>query len=84
VEVEHLWGPNLVKPTDLTFISPSVLGGEPCIEGTRIRTASVHALVEQRRMTVAQVVRLYPQLTEDAVGEAVGLERKMRERKAAA
>jgi uncharacterized protein (DUF433 family) len=84
VEVEHLWGPNLVKPTDLTFISPSVLGGEPCIEGTRIRTASVHALVEQRRMTMAQVVRLYPQLTEDAVGEAVGLERKMRERKAAA
>lgn len=84
VDTEHLWGPNLVKPTDLTFISPSVLGGEPCIEGTRIPTAAVHALVKHRGMSSAQVVRLYPQLTEEGVDEAVGLEHKMRERKAAA
>lgn len=83
-DTEYLWGPNLVKPTDLTFISPSVLGGEPCIEGTRIRTAVVHALVDDRGMRPAHVVRLYPQLTEEGVNEAVDLEHRMRERKTAA
>jgi uncharacterized protein (DUF433 family) len=83
-EAEHLWGPNLVKPTAMTFISPGVLGGEPCIEGMRIATASVHALVHDRGMSTAQVVVLYPQLTEDGVKESVDLERRMRERKTAA
>lgn len=80
----RMWGPNLVKPTEHTFISPAVLGGEPCIDGTRIPTSSMHALVNDRGMTAAQVVRLYPQLTGDSVAEAVGLERAMRERQPAA
>lgn len=87
VETEHLWGPNLVKPSDHTFISPAVLGGEPCIEGTRIPSAAVHALVEGRGMSNAQVVVLYPQLTEAGVEDAVAIERRMRavrERKPAA
>ncbi|HZL05239.1 MAG TPA: DUF433 domain-containing protein [Coriobacteriia bacterium] len=84
VDTEHLWGPNLVKPSDHTFISPAVLGGEPCLDGTRIPTASVHALVEGRGMSNAQVVVLYPQLTEEGVEDAVDIERRMRERKPAA
>ena len=84
VNTGRLWGPNLVKPTEHTFISPDVLGGEPCIEGTRIPTASVHALVARRKMNTGQVVALYPQLTPTWVEEAVGLEREMRERQAAA
>lgn len=84
VSTGRLWGPNLVRPTDHTFISPAVLGGEPCIEGTRIPTASVYTLVDGRRMSAAQVVVLYPQLAEDRVEEAVDLERRMRERKPAA
>jgi hypothetical protein len=31
-----LWGPDLVTPSSLTVISPWVLGGEPCVERTRI------------------------------------------------
>jgi uncharacterized protein (DUF433 family)/DNA-binding transcriptional MerR regulator len=79
-----LWGPNLVQPTEHTFMSPWVLGGEPCIGGTRIPTASVLALVERRGMSTGQVIVLYPQLTSEGVDEAVWLERKMRERQAAA
>lgn len=65
-------------------MSPWVLGGEPCIGGTRIPTASVLALVERRGMSTGQVIVLYPQLTSEGVDEAVWLERKMRERQAAA
>lgn len=84
VNTGRLWEPNLVKPTEHTFISPDVLGGEPCIEGTRIPTASVHALVAHRGMNTTQVVALYPQLTPTWVDEAIGLERDMRARPAAA
>lgn len=84
VNTGRLWGPNLVRPTDHTFISPAVLGGEPCIEGTRIPTASVYTLVDARGMSPTQVVVLYPQLAKDRVAEAVDLERRMRERKPAA
>jgi uncharacterized protein (DUF433 family) len=80
----RLWGPSLVKPTERTFISPMVLGGEPCIEGTRIPTSSIHALVDHRGMTTEQVVALYPQLTRASVEEAAGLERDMRTRSRAA
>lgn len=84
VNTDRLWGPNLVKPTDHTFISPWVLGGEPCLEGTRVPTASILALVDHRDMTTTQVVVLYPQLTAEGVEDAVGLERRMRERRPAA
>lgn len=84
VNTDRLWGPNLVKPTDHTFIAPAVLGGEPCIEDTRIPTASVYTLVHGRGMTATQVTVLYPQITEDRVEEAVDLERRMRVRKSAA
>lgn len=84
VSTGRLWGPNLVRPTDHTFISPGVLGGEPCIEDTRVTTGSMYTLVAGRGMSATQVVVLYPQLAEDRVEEAVGLERRMRERKSAA
>lgn len=84
VSAGQLWGPNLIKPSDHTFISPWVLGGEPCIEGSRVPTASVLALVELRGMSPDQVLVLYPQLTLDGVNEALWLERRLRGEKAAA
>lgn len=44
----RLWGPDLVNPSDFTYISPWVLGGEPCVDGTRIPTASIWTVRHQR------------------------------------
>lgn len=84
VSTGSLWGPNLIKPSEHTFISPWVLGGEPCVHGTRVPTASVLALVQLRGMSTDQILVLYPQLTPEGVDEAVWLERRMREPRAAA
>lgn len=73
-----LWGPNLVQPTEHTFMSPWVLGGEPCIGGTRIPTASVLALVERRGMSTGQVIVLYPQLTSEGVDALAALAKEER------
>lgn len=84
VSTGRLWGPNLIKPSDHTFISPWVLGGEPCIDGSRVPTASVLALVEMRGLSTDDVLVLYPQLTSAGVAEAVSLERRLRGWQAAA
>ncbi len=78
VSTGQLWGPNLVKPTDHTFISPWVLGGEPCIDESRVPTASVLVLVELRGMAPDDVLVLYPQLSAEGITEAVELERRLR------
>ncbi|MGH3921781.1 MAG: DUF433 domain-containing protein [Pseudonocardiaceae bacterium] len=72
------WGPDLVEPSDYTYISPHVMGGEPCVDDTRIPSATVLALVDIRGLDPGGVVRLYPQLTREAVEDAVDLERRMR------
>jgi len=49
---------------------PNVLGGEPCIRGTRIHVAVVlDSLAEG--LTPAEIVDHYPPLTEDDVRAAV-------------
>jgi uncharacterized protein (DUF433 family) len=73
-----LYGPDLVYPSDYTYISPWVMGGEPCINETRIPTATVMALVELRGLTSGDVLALYPSLTTAGVEDAVALERRLR------
>ena len=41
---ERLWQPNLCRPSDRTVVSPWVVAGEPCVQNTRIPTASIFAL----------------------------------------
>lgn len=74
----NLWGPDLVEPSPLTRILPWVQGGEPCVVSTRIPTASVAALVNDRQLPPGSVVGLYSGLTLEAVDEAVRFERSVR------
>jgi uncharacterized protein (DUF433 family) len=75
---KHLWGPDLVTPSDLTYISPWVLGGDPCLDGTRIQTASVFTLRTERGLRTEDIVELYPDLDADRVEDAFDLEVRLR------
>jgi uncharacterized protein (DUF433 family) len=75
---DHLWLPDLVRPSMHTSISPWVLAGEPCVERTRIPTAAIHALREERGLSTAAIVRLYPGLDRRSADDAADLERRLR------
>jgi uncharacterized protein (DUF433 family) len=49
---------------------PSLLGGKPCIKGTRISIEFILELIASGG-TVASIVNSYPQLSAEAVEEAV-------------
>jgi uncharacterized protein (DUF433 family) len=51
-------------------IDPEIMGGVPCIRGTRIPVAMLVRMVAGG-MTIAQVVAEYPQLAEEDVAEAL-------------
>jgi uncharacterized protein (DUF433 family) len=74
----RLWAPDLVTPSEYTFISPWVLAGDPCVQRTRIPTAAIHALREERRLASAEIVQLYPGLTLSAAEDAYVLEQRLR------
>lgn len=73
-----IWAPDLVTPSDHSFISPWVMAGDPCIERTRIPTSAVHALRRDRALPVEAIVELYPGLTMEAAEDAISLERRLR------
>ena len=77
-ELRRLWAPDLVTPSSFTFISPWVMAGDPCVACTRIPTASIHALREERGLASAEIVDLYPGLTIEAADDAYVLERRLR------
>ncbi|HLI56698.1 MAG TPA: DUF433 domain-containing protein, partial [Actinomycetota bacterium] len=72
------WAPNLVRPSDLTRISPWVMGGEPCIVNSRLPTASIWALAQERNLRPEDITALYPEVDIVSVREALDLERKLR------
>lgn len=72
-----LSGPDLAYPSEHTYISPWIMGGEPCVNDTRIPTSTVMALVELRGLTIGNVLALYPSLTEATALDAVALERRL-------
>ena len=74
----RLWGPNLVTPSSHTYISPWVLGGDPCVEKTRIPSASIYSLRTERGLDTAEIVSLYPGLDEVAAEDAFELEARLR------
>lgn len=49
---------------------PNIMGGKPCIRGMRVTVGTVVGLVASGH-TPAEIVRLYPYLTEDDVREAL-------------
>ncbi|WP_370327229.1 DUF433 domain-containing protein [Euzebya sp.] len=77
-------GPDLIEPSTWTYISPSVMGGEPCVSRSRIPSATVASLVHERDLTAAKIISLYPQLTEEAIEDAVAFEADLMHRAAVA
>lgn len=73
-----VWGPNLVRPSRRTSMSPWVMSGEPCITGTRIPTSTLFALLHERGLEPEKIVPLYPGADLDSVQDAIGLEAKLR------
>jgi uncharacterized protein (DUF433 family) len=69
-------GPDLVRPRPHLLIIPGKLGGEPHIEGTRIASIKVAALIRDG-LTSGAVRLLYPELSQDAVDECWDLERQL-------
>ena len=74
----QLWGPNLVRPSAHTSMSPWVLRGEPVIRGSRLSTGAIYALRTQRRLEPGDIVELYPGLSAQSVEDAVALEARLR------
>lgn len=73
-----LWGPNLVNPSAHTYISPWVLGGDPCVAKTRIPSTSIYALRTERALSTAEIVNLYPGLDRRSADDAYELESRLR------
>ncbi len=75
-------GPDLIKPASRVTIIPWVMGGEPCIEGTRIPTSTLYALHEQRSLSAVKIAHLYPTVPREAIVQAIELEDRLHKRAA--
>jgi hypothetical protein len=73
-----LWGPSLIHPSTHTFISPWVVGGEPCVIDSRVPSATLHALHVERGLDAKAIHRLYTFLSVEAIDDAVELETRLR------
>ena len=49
---------------------PNVMGGKPCIRGLRVTVGTIVGLVASGR-SHDEILRLYPYLTADDIGEAL-------------
>jgi uncharacterized protein (DUF433 family) len=75
-DFEGLVGPDLRQPRPHLRIVPGKVGGEPHAAGTRITSQSVASLVGDG-LGLAQVVKLFPDLSEQTVKECVELEEQL-------
>jgi uncharacterized protein (DUF433 family) len=78
VSTGELWGPSLVHPSKHTYISPWVLGGEPCVEGSRVSSATLHALRVERGLDTDAIHALYDYIPVDKIEDALELEARLR------
>jgi len=74
---QRLWGPDLIQPSELTWILPWAMGGEPCVRFTRIPTVGLHALRHEQGLDTEQIVALYPALDAAQVEDAIALEERL-------
>ncbi len=70
-------GPNLVRPRPLLRILPGKLAGEPHVKDTRMPTSTLDALVE-RGYEQAEILRMYPFLSSEAIEQSRSLEQQLR------
>ena len=74
----ELWGPSLVRPSTHTYISPWVLAGEPCVEGSRVPSATLYALRKDRGLEAPAIHDLYSGLSVEAIEDALAFETRLR------
>lgn len=74
----ELWGPSLVRPSEHTYISPWVLAGEPCVEGSRVPSSNLYAFHRDRGLDAPAIHRLYDSLTVEAIEDALRFEARLR------
>lgn len=74
----ELSGPSLIRPSQHTFISPWVLAGEPCVNGSRVPSSSLYALNVDRGLDAAAIHRLYQALPIEAITDAIDFETRLR------
>lgn len=74
--VTRLWGPNLVKPSARTSISPWIMGGDPCLAATRIPTVGIYSLAKSRGLGADRIAGLY-EVDQEAIEDAIGLEERL-------
>lgn len=78
----RLWGPDLLVPIERVAIDPWVMGGDPCVHGTRIPTSTIYALMTQRELRPEAIATLYRQsLKEPDIEAAAQLEKALRARR---
>jgi len=77
-DVNQMWGPSLVRPSQFTAISPSVVAGEPFLRLTRIPTATLYALHVEQGLAPADLVALFEGLSTGQVDDALSLEARIR------
>ena len=59
-----------MEPLTRIVMDPSVMGGRPCIKGTRVTVGTIVGLVAAGHDT-ASILALYPYVTADDVREAL-------------
>ncbi len=59
-----------VEPLDRIAFDPTVMGGKPCIRGTRVTVSTVVGLVATGHLTT-EILALYPYLAEEDVRQAL-------------
>ena len=74
--------PDLLQPRPLLRIIPGKLHGEPHVLDTRISSATLYAL-EEAGYTAEQVGQMYPDVSPEALAQALDLERSLQAPRAA-
>lgn len=59
-----------MEPLDRIAFDPAVMGGKPCIRGTRVTVSTVVGLVATGHPTT-EILALYPYLAEEDVRQAL-------------
>jgi uncharacterized protein (DUF433 family) len=75
-ETQEGTGPDLVRPREHLRIVPGKVSGEPHLDRSRITTQTIAALYD-RVHSVERVASYFPEVSPDAIREAVELERQL-------
>jgi uncharacterized protein (DUF433 family) len=70
-------GPDLHAPRPSLRIVPGKLGGSPHVLHTRLESQAIAAL-DQRGLPTAKIYRLYPEVSPEAIDDAIDLEAQLR------